>query len=68
MPAGTYDNPLADFLDAIPGYVNQYQQNQLQSQRYKDEKEYRAARDEVTDKQKKLTNELNLILHLFCHS
>ena len=33
MPAGTYDNPLADFLDAIPGYVNQYQQNQLQLQK-----------------------------------
>jgi hypothetical protein len=64
MPAGTYDTPLADFLDAIPGYVNQYQQNQLQSQRYKDEKEYRAARDEVADKQKKLTNELNLIRSL----
>ena len=61
---GSYDTPLADFLDAIPGYVNQYQQNQLQSQRYKDEKEYRAARDEVADKQKKLTNELNLIRSL----
>ena len=33
MPAGIYDNPLADFLNAIPGYVNQYQQNQLQLQR-----------------------------------
>jgi hypothetical protein len=33
MPAGTYDTPLADFLDAIPGYVTQYQQNQLQLQK-----------------------------------
>lgn len=30
---GSYDTPLADFLDAIPGYVNQYQQNQLQLQK-----------------------------------
>ena len=33
MPAGTYDTPLADFLNAIPGYVTQYQQNQLQLQK-----------------------------------
>jgi hypothetical protein len=33
MPAGTYDTPLADFLDALPDYFNQYQQNQLQIQR-----------------------------------
>lgn len=33
MPAGTYDTPLADFLDAIPGYITQYQQNQLQLQK-----------------------------------
>ena len=30
---GTYDTPLADFLDALPGYVNQYQQNKLQLDR-----------------------------------
>ena len=78
MPAGTYDTPLADFLDALPQYVTQYQQNQLQLQRYKDEKEYREARDKVAkdekeyreardkvaDEQKKLTNELNLIRSL----
>ena len=75
IPAGTYDTPLADFLDALPQYVTQYQQNQLQLQRYKDEKEYREARDtlakdekeqreardKVANEQKKLTNELNLI-------
>jgi hypothetical protein len=33
MPAGTYDTPLADFLDALPQYINQYQQNQLALQR-----------------------------------
>ena len=64
MPSGTYDTPLADFLDAIPGYINQYQQNQLQLKRYEDEKEYREARDKVADEQKELTNELNLIRSL----
>ena len=29
MAPGQYDTPLADFLDALPGYVNQFQQNQL---------------------------------------
>ena len=29
MAPGQYDNPLADFLDNLPGYVNQFQQNQL---------------------------------------
>ena len=33
---GTYETPLADFLDALPQYVNQYQQNKLQEQRYND--------------------------------
>tara|TARA_R110000737_G_scaffold73221_1_gene101649 strand:+ start:802 stop:2526 length:1725 start_codon:yes stop_codon:yes gene_type:complete len=33
---GSYETPLADFLDALPGYVNQYQQNKLQEQRYND--------------------------------
>ena len=27
--AGTYETPLADFLDALPGYINQYQRNKL---------------------------------------
>ena len=30
---GSYETPLADFLDALPGYVNQYQQNKLQLDR-----------------------------------
>jgi hypothetical protein len=40
---GQYDTPLADFLDRLPDYVNQFQQNQLaigrqklQEQRYQD--------------------------------
>lgn len=43
MAPGQYDNPLADFLDNLPGYVNQFQQNQLalgrqqlQEKRYED--------------------------------
>jgi hypothetical protein len=56
MPAGTYDNPLADFLDALPQYVNQYQQNQLAlqrqelaEQRYQDEIDYRNERNRIAD-------------------
>jgi len=30
---GTYETPLADFLDALPQYVTQYQQNKLQLQK-----------------------------------
>jgi hypothetical protein len=33
MAPGQYDTPLADFLDALPGYVNQFQQNQLALER-----------------------------------
>ena len=29
LAPGSYDTPLADFLDALPQYVTQYQQNQL---------------------------------------
>ena len=43
MAPGQYDTPLADFLDRLPDYFNQYQQNQLaigrqqlQEQRYQD--------------------------------
>ena len=49
MPAGTYDNPLADFLDALPQYINQYQQNQLAQKRYQDEIDYRNERARVAD-------------------
>lgn len=33
MAPGQYDTPLADFLDALPGYVNQFQKNQLALER-----------------------------------
>jgi len=33
LAPGSYDTPLADFLNALPDYFNQYQQNQLQIQR-----------------------------------
>jgi hypothetical protein len=46
---GSYDTPLADFLDAIPGYVNQYQQNKLQEQKYQDERDYRTERNRIAD-------------------
>jgi len=49
MPAGTYDNPLADFLDALPQYINQYQQNQLAQKRYQDEIDYRNERNRIAD-------------------
>jgi len=56
MPAGTYETPLADFLDALPQYINQYQQNQLAlkrqelaEQRYQDEIDYRNERNRIAD-------------------
>ena len=49
MPAGTYDTPLADFLDALPQYINQYQQNQLAQKRYQDEIDYRNERNRIAD-------------------
>ena len=29
MAPGQYETPLADFLDRLPDYINQFQQNQL---------------------------------------
>mgnify|MGYP003114003911 CR=1 FL=1 len=55
MAPGQYDNPLADFLDNLPGYVNQFQQNQLalgrqqlQEQMYQDSQKQQAYRNELT--------------------
>jgi hypothetical protein len=57
MASGQYDNPLADFLDNLPGYVNQFQRNQLElgkqqlaDKRYEDDKAYRDERVRVEDK------------------
>tara|TARA_R100000278_G_scaffold110416_1_gene87615 strand:+ start:1720 stop:2688 length:969 start_codon:yes stop_codon:yes gene_type:complete len=52
-----YDNPLADFLDRLPDYFNQYQQNQLVLERQK----LQTKRYEDAQKQQEFTNELNLI-------
>ena len=60
MAPGQYDNPFADFLDNLPGYINQFQRNQLElgkqqlaNKRYDDAQE-----------QQEFTNELNLIYTL----
>lgn len=54
MAPGQYDTPLADFLDRLPDYVNQFQQNQLaigrqklQAQRYQDSQKQQAYRNEL---------------------
>ena len=57
MAPGQYDNPLADFLDNLPGYINQFQQNQLALERQK----LQTKRYEDAQKQQEFTNELNLI-------
>ena len=68
---GTYETPLADFLDAIPGYVNQYQQNKLQldrqalqEKRYNDAQQIAKEQRQENKTQRELTNELNLIRSL----
>ena len=55
MAPGQYDNPLADFLDNLPAYFNQYQQNQLaleqqklQTKRYDDAQKQQVFRNELT--------------------
>tara|TARA_R100000655_G_scaffold106357_1_gene155560 strand:- start:439 stop:1362 length:924 start_codon:yes stop_codon:yes gene_type:complete len=51
MASGQYDTPLADFLDRLPDYFNQYQQNQLAIDRQKlAEKRY----DDAIERQKTL--------------
>ena len=57
LAPGQYDTPFADFLDNLPGYVSQFQQNQLalgrqqlEEKRYEDDKTYRDNRAEVADK------------------
>lgn len=53
MAPGQYDTPLADFLDNLPAYFNQYHQQQLQTKKYED-----------SQTQQEFTNELNLIRSL----
>ena len=60
MAPGQYDTPLADFLDRLPDYFNQYQQNQLAIDRQRlAEKRY----DDAI-KQQNFRNELSLIKEL----
>ena len=63
MAPGQYDNPLADFLDSLPGYVNQFQQNQLalgrqqlEERRYQDSIDRQDRRDEEVRDQRKIEN------------
>lgn len=55
MAPGQYDNPFADFLDSLPGYINQFQRNQLElgkqqlaDKRYDDAQEQQVFRNELT--------------------
>jgi len=60
MAPGQYDNPLADFLDRLPDYYNQYQQMELARDKQKlAEKKY----DDALQQQE-FNNELNLIRSL----
>ena len=63
MAPGQYDTPLADFLDRLPDYFNQYQQNQLVLERQK----LQTKRYEDAQKQQEFTNELNLIKSNLIH-
>jgi len=56
LAPGSYDTPLADFLDTLPQYINQFQQNQLQlgkqqlaEKKYQDELDYRTERNRIAD-------------------
>ena len=57
MAPGTYDNPVADFLDRLPGYIQNFQKNQLElgkmqllNKRYDDEQAYIKERDALADR------------------
>jgi|TARA_R100000030_G_scaffold72645_1_gene55987 hypothetical protein len=58
-----YDNPLADFLDNLPGYINQFQQNQLAlerqqlaEKRYEEDRAYRKRQEERAVEQQNIEN------------
>ena len=60
---GQFDNPLADFLDALPGYVNQFQQNQLAlgrqqlaEKRYEEDRDYRRRQERRAIDQQNIEN------------
>jgi hypothetical protein len=56
LAPGSYDTPLADFLDALPQYVTQYQQNQLKI----NQQELASKRYDDSIKQQEYQNELSL--------
>jgi len=66
MPVGTYETPLADFLDALPQYINQYQQNQLALQRQQlMDKRYEDSvkRQELQDRRAEERQQINTIMN-----
>ena len=70
LAPGSYDNPLADFLDALPDYFNQYQQNQLAlgrqqlaDKRYEDAQERQKMMDDFS--MARATGDQNVIANVF---
>ena len=63
MAPGQYESPLADFLDNLPGYISQFQQNQLalgqqqlETKRYEDDKAFREQKYEDLKTQRHIEN------------
>jgi len=63
MAPGQYESPLADFLDNLPGYISQFQQNQLalgqqqlETKRYEDDKAFRERKYEDLKTQRHIEN------------
>ena len=57
MAPGTYETPVEDFLDKLPGYIQDFQKNQLElgklqllNKRYDNEQAYIKKRDALADK------------------
>ena len=68
MAPGQYDTPLADFLDALPGYVNQFQQNQLAlgrqqlaDKRYEDSIKRQRDRDDYSKRKNTFDTNLGIV-------
>tara|TARA_A100001391_G_scaffold44130_1_gene25703 strand:- start:5579 stop:6613 length:1035 start_codon:yes stop_codon:yes gene_type:complete len=62
-----FDNPLADFLDRLPDYFNDYQRNQLAlgrqqlaEKKYEDQQERQRSLDEDAKNQRELANDLRI--------
>ena len=54
---GTYQTPLADFLEQIPDYFIKWEALKLQNKKYDNEQAYRAARDLESDRRWTLTQQ-----------